>query len=41
MGVIEHLRRFTDAGLAARLGKIQKISDHQYDWSLNDSGKVN
>jgi hypothetical protein len=39
-GVIDHLRRFAEAGLAARLGNIHKISGHQYDWSLNDSSKV-
>ena len=38
-GVIDHLGRFAEAGLAARLGKLHKISGHQYDWSLNDSGE--
>ncbi len=36
-GVISHLRRYANAGLAAALDQVSKISDHDYDWALNDS----
>lgn len=35
-GVIAHLRRYAEPGLASALAIVQKISDHHYDWSLND-----
>ncbi len=36
--VIAHLRRFASPALAARLAAIRSISDHEYDWALNDAG---
>ncbi len=37
MGVINHLKRFAEPGLAAQLNDITEIEDHGYDWLLNDS----
>lgn len=37
-GVIEHLQRYADPELKARLEKTDDIDDHEYDWSLNDAG---
>ncbi len=34
-GVIAHLRRYADAALAGKLAAIDRIDDHDYDWSLN------
>ena len=36
-GVLAHLRKYADPSLAAQLAKIKSISDHGYDWSLNDT----
>ncbi len=35
--VIEHLKRFAKPGLKQRLSGARKISDYDYDWSLNDT----
>lgn len=35
-GVIEHLRRYAAPDLAAALADIERISDDDYDWALND-----
>lgn len=35
-GVIAHLRRYASPELARALAKVDHISDHHYDWSLND-----
>ncbi len=35
-GVLAHLRRYADAGLAARLETVSSIDDYAYDWNLND-----
>ncbi len=37
-GVIEHLRRYADADLAAALESIERISGDSYDWRLNAPG---
>jgi hypothetical protein len=37
-GVIAHLARYAEPGLAARLEGIGALADHDYDWSLNDTG---
>lgn len=37
-GVIDHLRRYADADLAASLESIERISDDSYDWRLNAPG---
>ena len=34
-GVIEHLRKYADTDLAADLDAIDRIDDHDYNWSLN------
>jgi len=34
--VIAHLRRYAEPDLARALAAAQHISDHHYDWSLND-----
>ncbi len=36
--VLEHLRRFAEPALAARLGRARRVSGNAYDWSLNDAG---
>ena len=36
-GVLEHVRRYADAPLAAALVKATAIDDYAYDWSLNDA----
>lgn len=35
-GVIAHLRRYANESLAAALGRIERIDDHEYDWRLNE-----
>lgn len=35
-GVLEHIRRYADPELAARLKGVTRIDDTFYDWSLND-----
>lgn len=35
-GVIDHLRRYAGPDLAAALKNISRITDDDYDWSLND-----
>ncbi len=35
--VIAHLRRFAGPALAGQLAPIRSISDHAYDWTLNDA----
>ncbi len=35
-GIIDHLMQFAEGPLAQELARIQKISNHDYDWSLND-----
>lgn len=34
-GVIQHLRSHADASLSRQLQAVEKISSHQYDWSIN------
>ena len=36
--VINHLVRYAGPDLAAALGRISKIEDHRYDWTLNNTG---
>jgi hypothetical protein len=36
-GVIEHLRRHASGALREELRKANGISEHRYDWSLNDA----
>ncbi len=36
--VIEHLKRFAEPALKQRLSGARKVSDYDYDWSLNDTG---
>ncbi len=36
-GVIAHLRRYAGPELAAALAQVSRISDHAYDWRLNDA----
>ncbi len=38
-GVIEHLRTYAAPDLAQKLEGTKSISDHAYDWSLNDAKK--
>jgi len=38
-GVIEHLRTYATPELAQKLEGTKSISDHVYDWSLNDAKK--
>jgi len=35
-GILQHLHKYADADLAAKLKSINGISDYAYDWSLND-----
>ena len=35
-GVISHLKQYADESLASALEQINKISDNEYDWALND-----
>ena len=36
-GVLAHIRKYADAGLAKDLKGLDDIYDYDYDWSLNDS----
>lgn len=36
-GVIDHLRRYASAALAARLALVKSIGSDRYDWRLNDA----
>ena len=36
-GVIDHLKKYAQPGLRTQLEKIDRISDNQYDWTLNDA----
>lgn len=36
--LIEHLKRFAEPALKQRLSSARKVSDYDYDWSLNDTG---
>jgi hypothetical protein len=36
-GVIEHLRRHASGALPEELRRVDGISEHHYDWSLNDA----
>lgn len=36
-GVIEHIKRYAEPGLLAKLEGIDRIHDYDYDWSLNAS----
>ncbi len=35
-GVIDHLKRYASPDLQRQLGTVDHISDHHYDWSLNE-----
>lgn len=35
-GLLAHLRRFAEPPLLAKLKSASQVSDHRYDWSLND-----
>ena len=35
--VLNHIRRYADDELRARLVKVSSIADYEYDWSLNDT----
>ena len=37
-GVIDHLKTYANASLAASLATVTRIADHDYDWRLNDAG---
>ena len=39
-GVIEHLRRYAAAPLAAALAEQSRIAGDAYDWSLNDAKSI-
>jgi len=36
--ILDHVRRYADPGLRARLSGATDIDDYEYDWSLNDLG---
>jgi len=36
-GVIDHLKKYAQPGLRTQLEKIDRISDNQYDWTLNEA----
>jgi hypothetical protein len=38
-GVIGHLKRYAEPGLAAALSAANGIADHRYDWTLNDASR--
>lgn len=40
-GVIDHLLRYADPDLAAKIRANPKIRGYDYDWSLNDTQKAN
>lgn len=35
-GIIEHVSKFADPDLKAQIAEINRISDHRYNWSLNE-----
>lgn len=35
--IISHLKRYAQPGLRSQLERQRRISDHDYDWSLNDA----
>ncbi len=37
-GVIDHLKTYANASLAASLATVTRIADHDYDWRLNGAG---
>ena len=37
-GVIEHLKKYARPELRSRLESVDRIADHEYDWSLNETG---
>jgi hypothetical protein len=37
-GVIEHLKKYARPELRDRLEAVDRIADHEYDWSLNEPG---
>lgn len=39
-GVIEHLQRYAEPTLAARLNGTKKISGDRYNWALNDASRA-
>ncbi|HHP7233671.1 MAG TPA: DUF547 domain-containing protein [Desulfobacterales bacterium] len=39
-GVIAHLKKWAGTALQNQLEEIQKISDDQYDWALNDAARL-
>jgi hypothetical protein len=39
-GVIDHLRRYAEPALSARLREITRISADRYDWALNDAARA-
>ncbi len=39
-GVIRHLRRYAEPGLAAAIGGATRIADDRYDWALNDAART-
>lgn len=39
-GVIQHLRRFAQPALSARLDSLNKIDDYHYNWTLNSEKNV-
>lgn len=38
-GVLDHLRRYAEPALAARLAAADRIDDDSYDWRLNDASR--
>ncbi len=39
-GVIQHLRRYAEPGLAAAIERATGIADDRYDWALNDAART-
>lgn len=39
-GVITHLKRYAEPALAAQLAGFDEITDHDYDWALNDASSA-
>ncbi len=39
-GVIDHLRRYAEPALSARLREIKRIAADRYDWALNDAART-
>ncbi|MDX1400923.1 MAG: DUF547 domain-containing protein [Kiloniellales bacterium] len=38
-GIISHMKRYANKDLADLLNSVEKIADHDYDWSLNDAAE--